>query len=105
MCERFDLGLLLVFTRLDGGPLALFELLARQELSLAVASDLVELSDKFGVFEVKEILICALRIKVVLVAGIVVEVGVEKVSLVVFRHIQVICDYFYIKIDCFSLNN
>ena len=42
--KRFHLSLLLVLASLDGSLLALFELLASQELGLAVAADLVELA-------------------------------------------------------------
>ena len=87
--KRFYLGLLLVLTRLDSSCLALLKLLASQKLGLTVASNLVELADELSVLQVEEVLISALRIKIVLKGGIFVQVGVEQVSFVVLCHIQI----------------
>ena len=83
MCQSLDLGLSLVLARFDRSLLALFELVATEQLSLTVAADLIELAHKLSVFKVEQVLIGALSIQILFIIVKGIEVRIEILFVVV----------------------
>ena len=83
MRQGLHLRLRLILASLESCQLALFEVGARKELSLAMAAYLVELADETSVLKVEEVLVGALGIEVILIVCETVKVGVEVLFVIV----------------------
>ena len=83
MRQGLHLRLSLILACLESCQLALFEVGARKELSLAMAANLVELADETSVLQVEEVFVGALGIEVILIVCETVKVGVEVLFVIV----------------------